>query len=78
MTSLLTSQLYPWLHPILMDEIELDYYNWLVSEETDDAKQIWKDFWETVPEHVKEFPSEIEYMWDDYILQRFEPWIEDF
>lgn len=70
--------LFPWFSPALDADIEQEYFDMLCKDESDDAKRVWEIFWDSVPEHVKNNPAEVEYMWDDYLLQTFEPWIDDF
>lgn len=78
MGATLISELFPWFSPALQGDIEKEYYDWLCHDESDEAKKVWKNFWDSLPEHVKKNPNEVEYMWDDYLLQTFEPWIDVF
>ena len=67
----LICEVFPWLTEFMEDQVKDNYFKMLGGSKAD-----FDDFWECVPKHCWPNEAEVQYMWEDFMLMRDEPWID--
>ena len=69
----LICEVFPWLTEVMEEQVRDNYFDMLCDDPS--GKTVFNEFWECVPKHVWPNPSEVKYMWEDYLLLTYEPWV---
>lgn len=73
----LICDMYPWFTSVMEDSVRDNYYDMLCGKSDDTVlKAFFNKFWECVPKHVWPIQAEVQYMWEDFVLVNYEPWID--